>query len=150
MIAPEMDYQALIALDLGDFLDALFRSVSFEINSLRDLEPMATNQVIGGSNPSGRHFVVVDPEYPAHVPIGMCAVAHRRTLAHAFMVETLAHEAERSELRERFAAAAADSEREAIAAGKTYPLATTFDYLESRMAGAKAKRPRTRRWRASK
>jgi len=69
---------------------------------------------------------------------------------HAFMVEALAREAERSELRERFAADAAESEREAIATGKTYPLAATFDYLESRVEDSKASRPRTRRWRASK
>jgi len=69
---------------------------------------------------------------------------------HAFMVETLAREAERSELRERFAADAAESEREAIATGKAYPLAAAFDYLESRVADSKVKRPRTRLWRASK
>ena len=69
---------------------------------------------------------------------------------HAFMVDTLAREAERSELRERFAADSAESEREALATGKTYPLADAFDYLESRVADSKAKRPRTRRWRASK
>jgi len=69
---------------------------------------------------------------------------------HAFMVEALAREAERAELRDRFAADAAESEREAIATGKTYPLAAGFDYLESRVADPKVKRPRTRRWRASK
>ena len=69
---------------------------------------------------------------------------------HAFMVETWAREAERSELRERFAADAAVSEREALATGKAYPLSVAFDYLESRVADSKAKRPRTRPWRASK
>lgn len=69
---------------------------------------------------------------------------------HAFMVDILAREAERSELRERFAADAAESEREAFATGKTYPLAAAFGYLESRVEDSKVKRPRTRRWRASK
>ncbi len=36
---------------------------------------------------------------------------------HAFMVDALAREAERSELRQRFAAEAAESEREALGSG---------------------------------
>ena len=69
---------------------------------------------------------------------------------HAFMVEALSREAERSELRARFAAEAGASEAEALAGGKTYPLASAFDYLHERVAEPKAKRPRARVWRASK
>lgn len=76
--------------------------------------------------------------------------AHAHKTPHAFMVEVLAREAERSELRERFAAEAAESEREALASGKAYALDETFDYLEKRVASGKARRPKARAWRASK
>ena len=76
--------------------------------------------------------------------------ANAQKTPHAFMVEVLAREAERSELRERFAAEAAQSEKETLASGKAYDLAATFDYLSARAAGVKVKRPRLRAWRASK
>lgn len=76
--------------------------------------------------------------------------AHAQKTPHAFMLEVLAREAERSELRERFSAEAAESEQEALSGGKTYPLTATFDYLEGRIAGTKARRPKARTWRASK
>ena len=76
--------------------------------------------------------------------------ANARKTPHAFMLEVLAREAERSELRERFAADAAQSEREALSGGKTYALSATFDYLEGRVAGTKVRRPKARAWRASK
>lgn len=69
---------------------------------------------------------------------------------HAFMVEALTREAERSELRERFATDSALSESEAMASGKAFSLATAFDYLQMRVSGAKARRPRAHAWRASK
>jgi predicted transcriptional regulator len=69
---------------------------------------------------------------------------------HAFMVEALAREAERAELRERFAKYASQSEQEAMASGKAHDLAATFDYLADRLSGKKARRPRARLWRASR
>ncbi len=69
---------------------------------------------------------------------------------HAFMVEALSREASRAELRERFAAEAAESEREAFDSGKTYSLDATFDFLEARVAGRKVRRPKARTWRGSK
>lgn len=69
---------------------------------------------------------------------------------HAFMVEALAHEADRSELRARFAEEAARSEEEALASGKAFELAATFDYLAARASGVKARRPKARAWRRSK
>ncbi len=69
---------------------------------------------------------------------------------HAFMVDALAREAERSELRARFAADAAESEREALESGKAYALDVAFNYLEARVVGKKVRHPRTRVWRASK
>lgn len=69
---------------------------------------------------------------------------------HAFMVDALAREAERSELRQQFAAEAAESEREALESGKAHSLDATFDYLAARAGGENPKRPRARSWRASK
>ena len=69
---------------------------------------------------------------------------------HAFMVEALAREAERSELRARFADEAARSERETLASGKAFELAAAFDYLTARASGMKARRPKARAWRPSK
>jgi predicted transcriptional regulator len=76
--------------------------------------------------------------------------AHAGKTTHAFMVDTLAREAERSELRAQFAADSAESERETLATGKAHPLDTAFKYLEARIAGKKVRQPRTRAWRASK
>ena len=69
---------------------------------------------------------------------------------HAFMVEALSREAERAELRERFAADATESEREALTSGKAFGLGAAFDYLSDRVSGKKARRPRARAWRASR
>ena len=69
---------------------------------------------------------------------------------HAFMVEALMREANRAELREQFAADAAQSEEETLRSGKAFELAATFDYLDARLTGRKAVRPRARAWRASK
>lgn len=69
---------------------------------------------------------------------------------HAFMVDALAREAQRSELRQRFAAEAQESEREALNGGKAHSLDATFDYLAARIGGKKPRRPRARSWRASK
>ena len=69
---------------------------------------------------------------------------------HAFMVEALNQEADRAEIRERFAKDAAISEIETMGSGKAIPLATAFDYLEGRTAGKAVRRPRARTWRASK
>jgi predicted transcriptional regulator len=69
---------------------------------------------------------------------------------HAFMVDALAREAQRSELRQRFAAEAKESEREALDSGKAHSLDATFDYLAARIGGKNPRRPRARSWRASK
>ena len=76
--------------------------------------------------------------------------ASARKSPHSFMVEALAREAERQELRAQFAADSADSEAEALASGTAIPLESVFDYLGARLAGRKSQRPRARRWRASK
>ena len=76
--------------------------------------------------------------------------AKARKTPHAFMIEALAREAERLELRARFAAEAARAESEAMASGKAVALAAAFDYLEAKLAGRKIRRPRARQWRASK
>jgi predicted transcriptional regulator len=64
---------------------------------------------------------------------------------HAFMIEALAREAQRSELRaQRFADAAARSEQEALSSEKAFELAAAFDYLAARASGAKPRRPKPR------
>ncbi len=78
------------------------------------------------------------------------AAANVGQTPHAYMVDVLEREAERAELRERFANDAAESEREALGGGKAHSLAAAFDYLEARVAGQPARRPRPRAWRASK
>ena len=70
--------------------------------------------------------------------------------AHAFMVEALSEEADRAEIRERFAKDAAISETETMESGKAIPLATAFDYLEARAQGKPVRRPQARKWRASR
>jgi predicted transcriptional regulator len=69
---------------------------------------------------------------------------------HAFMVDLLSQEADRAELRQRFSDDAALSEKEAMESGKAVRLDAAFDYLEARIAGKSARRPRARTWRASK
>jgi hypothetical protein len=66
------------------------------------------------------------------------------------MVDALAREAERSELRQRFAADAAESERETLDSGKAHSLDATFGYLAAKIAGKNPRRPRARSWRTSK
>jgi hypothetical protein len=79
----------------------------------------------------------------------LAAQAHKTT--HAFMVDVLSREAERAELRERFAEDAAQSEREVLSrGGMTHSLNSAFDYLEGRLVGTKVRRPRGRAWRGSK
>jgi predicted transcriptional regulator len=77
------------------------------------------------------------------------ASAARKT-PHAFMVDALTEEADRAEIRERFATDAALSESEAMRSGKAVPLGAAFDYLEARSAGKPARRPRASIWRKSR
>jgi len=69
---------------------------------------------------------------------------------HAFMVDALAREAEQAELRQQFAASAAESEREVLASGKSHSLESAFAYLAARIRGKNPRSPRARSWRASK
>ncbi len=69
---------------------------------------------------------------------------------HAFMVDALAREAHRSELRAQFAADSAESELETMTSGKAHSLDAAFKYLNARVTGGKLRAPRARTWRASK
>ena len=69
---------------------------------------------------------------------------------HAFMVDALAREANRAELQARFAAAAAQSEQQALSSGKAHSLDAAFDYLQTRLTQPKTRRPVARSWRASR
>lgn len=68
---------------------------------------------------------------------------------HAFMIDALAHAAERAELQHRFAADAAASERETLESGKGHTLDSAFTYLAARIAGKRVRRPKPRAWRRS-
>ena len=81
--------------------------------------------------------------------IEMLAAGARKT-PHAFMLDTLAREAERMELRLRFAGEAAEAETEALKSGKAISLEAAFDYLGKHATGQSARRPRARQWRVSK
>jgi hypothetical protein len=72
------------------------------------------------------------------------------TTPHAYMVDALAREVQRAQLRARFVATAAKSEREAVSSGKAHSLDAAFEYLEAKLAGKSARPPRARAWRASK
>jgi len=75
--------------------------------------------------------------------------------AHAFMLEAIARETERAELRRRFGADAAEAEEETLRSGKVYDADEVFAYLKSKASGKKgasgkkARRPRAKPWRRS-
>jgi predicted transcriptional regulator len=67
--------------------------------------------------------------------------------AHAFMVEAIANEAERADLRRRFVADALVAEAELLRSGKAYRAQDVFAYFETKAKGKKASKPRARSWR---
>ena len=69
--------------------------------------------------------------------------------AHAFMVEAIARETERAELRRRFGDEAAQAEEETLRSGKAYDATEVFAYLKAKAAGKKVRRPRAKSWRRS-
>ncbi len=66
---------------------------------------------------------------------------------HAFMVQAVAAEVERAELRRRFARDAAAAEAEAMKSGHAYRANEVFAYLRNRASGKRVKRPRAKSWR---
>ncbi len=75
--------------------------------------------------------------------------AHSGKTAHAFMVEAIAKEAERAELRRRFGEDAAAAETQALGSGKAYDAAEAFAWIKARARGDKVRRPRPTAWRRS-
>jgi len=67
--------------------------------------------------------------------------------AHAFMVEAIAREAERAELRRKFIEEALAADREMERTGLAYDFDDIRDYFESKLSGQRARRPRLKRWR---
>jgi predicted transcriptional regulator len=63
---------------------------------------------------------------------------------HAWMVDALASEVEREELRRSFVAEALESQAEVAAGGPVYASADVFAYLSAKSAGKKPKRPAPR------
>lgn len=64
--------------------------------------------------------------------------------AHAWMVDALASEVEREELRRSFVAEALESQAEVTAGGPVYAAEDVFAYLSAKVAGKKPKRPAAR------
>lgn len=66
---------------------------------------------------------------------------------HAFMLDAIAGEIERAELRRQFELAAAEAEDETMETGRAYDAGEVFAYLRAKAAGKKANRPRAKAWR---
>lgn len=64
---------------------------------------------------------------------------------HAWMVEALAEQVERSERQEAFLAEALASKREVAEGGPVFDAGEVLDYLRARAAGRKARRPAPRK-----
>jgi predicted transcriptional regulator len=67
--------------------------------------------------------------------------------AHAFMIEAIANETQRAELRRRFVADALAAEREVIRSGKTYAAEEVFAFVEAKAKGKRIRKPAARSWR---
>jgi len=76
-------------------------------------------------------------------------VADRAMTAHAFMVEAIRRETERAERQRRFVEEAREAEAEVNRTGRVYDATEVFEYLEQKLKGRKAKRPRAKAWRRS-
>ena len=66
------------------------------------------------------------------------------TTAHGFILEAIAEKAEQEELRAAFLETARQRHDKIIATGKTVPWSEMRGYLERRVAGKKAARPKPR------
>ena len=64
---------------------------------------------------------------------------------HAFMVEAIQAQTELAERRRKFVASALDAEREVAQFGVVYDGDEVLSYLQSRLAGRPARRPRRRK-----
>jgi predicted transcriptional regulator len=76
-------------------------------------------------------------------------VAGTGRTAHAFMLEAIARETERAELRRKFGAEAAEAEEQTLRSGRAYDAHEVFTYLKAKASGQKARRPRAKPWRRS-
>jgi predicted DNA-binding protein len=66
---------------------------------------------------------------------------------HAFMLQAIETEIEYAERYRRFVEDALAAEREMVASGKGIPLADVRKYVEQRLSGRPARRPRAKSWR---
>lgn len=66
---------------------------------------------------------------------------------HAFMVEAIEEQTRRAEQRKKFVADALAARQEFERTGKGYALEDVFNYLDARVRGKPARKPRLRRWR---
>jgi predicted transcriptional regulator len=83
---------------------------------------------------------------PEHLKARVAAAAKRAgTTAHSFILEAIAEKADAEERRSDFHEAAEKRYADIIASGKTIPWSEMRAYLESRLAGKKARRPAARK-----
>jgi predicted transcriptional regulator len=83
---------------------------------------------------------------PDHLKARVTAAAKRAgTTTHGFILEAIAEKADDEERRSDFHEVAEKRYASIIASGKTIPWSEMRGYLESRLAGRKARRPRARK-----
>mgnify|MGYP001171538341 CR=1 FL=1 len=73
-------------------------------------------------------------------------VARRNQTAHAFMVDAIRRETERAESRRQFMDEAQAAHEEVLSSGRAYTAAEAFDYIEAKIQGKKARKPRPKKW----
>ena len=78
--------------------------------------------------------------------VAAAAAAAQKT-AHAFMVEAIERETTLAERYDAFLDDALAAEREIERTGQYYAAEDVFRYMDSRIAGKRARRPRPRAWR---
>jgi predicted transcriptional regulator len=83
---------------------------------------------------------------PEELKARVAAAAERAgTTAHNFILEAIAEKADQAERRAEFHDTAERRYAEIVATGKTIPWAEMQRYLEERLAGGKARRPKARK-----
>lgn len=68
--------------------------------------------------------------------------------AHGFMLDAVRNETERAERRRDFTEAALAARHEFARTGVGYAMEEVHPYIKARAAGKKARKPKTKRWRA--
>ena len=85
---------------------------------------------------------------PADLKKRVAAAAHGRGItAHAFMVSAIEESARAAELRASFVADAQKARKATLKSGKAFEVGQVHDYLQRRIKGQRAARPKAVSWR---